>query len=194
MTTNPSTHLFWITSRAAGTAALVLSSLAVSYGLMMGAKLLKRTGPDRRNIHEILSLSTMAAIAVHGLALLGDKYLHPSLADIALPFVSSYKTLATSAGIVAGWAIVLLGLSYYVRTRIGTRRWKMIHRFTLLALVLGLVHAVTEGTDSGQLWFLALTAIAIAPAVALLLVRAGKTRLGRRQGAKAPRTREYALQ
>jgi len=64
----------------------------------------------------------------------------------------------------------------------------------LLAWVLGLVHAVTEGTDSGQLWFLALIAIAIAPAVALLLVRAGKTRLGRRQGAKAPRTREYALQ
>ena len=34
MTTNPGPHLFWITSRAAGTVALVLASLAVSLGLL----------------------------------------------------------------------------------------------------------------------------------------------------------------
>ena len=34
-------HLFWITSRAAGTAALLLSSLAVCVGLLFGGKLVK---------------------------------------------------------------------------------------------------------------------------------------------------------
>ena len=30
--------------------------------------------------HEVLALSTMIAIAIHGLSLLGDPFLHPRLA------------------------------------------------------------------------------------------------------------------
>ena len=78
MTTDPTPHLFWITSRAAGFAALVLASLAVSLGLLMSTKLLRRRGPDLRVTHEILSLSTIVAIVVHAAALLGDQFLHPS--------------------------------------------------------------------------------------------------------------------
>ena len=68
MTTDPTPHLFWITSRAAGTAALVVASLAVSLGLLMSTRLLKRfKAADLRLTHETLSLATMVAIAVHGL-------------------------------------------------------------------------------------------------------------------------------
>src|SRR5437870_2938965 len=130
MATDASPHLFWITSRAAGAAALVLASLSVCLGLLMATRLLKRAGgPDLRVAHEALSLATMAAIAVHGLALLGDHYLHPSLADIAVPFASGYKTVWTTLGIVSGWALVALGVSYYARARIGQQRWRTLHRF-----------------------------------------------------------------
>ena len=61
----------------------------------------------------------MAALAVHALALLGDQYLRPSLLDVTVPFVSDYKTGWTSLGIIAGWATVLLGLSFYARRLIG---------------------------------------------------------------------------
>jgi methionine sulfoxide reductase heme-binding subunit len=172
----PSEDLFWITSRAAGTAALVLSSLTVSAGLTMGAKMLKRSGPDRRIIHETLSLSVMVAIAIHGLSLLGDKWLHPSLLQVTIPFLASYKTLTTSIGIVAGWAFVFLGLSYYLRRRIGQKRWQLIHRFTLLAWALGLVHAFTTGTDAGKTWFIALIVLTAAPALVLLPIRIASAR------------------
>ena len=151
-------HLFWITSRAAGVAALLLSSVSVCVGLLMGGRMLRGRGPDLRVTHEALSLATLAALAVHGLALLGDGFLHPTLADIALPFVSGYKTFWTTTGIVAFWAMLLLGLSYYARARIGVQRWRVLHRFTALAWLLGLVHALGEGTDAGQAWFLAMTA------------------------------------
>jgi sulfoxide reductase heme-binding subunit YedZ len=164
-------HLFWITSRAAGIAALVLSSLSVCLGLTMGRKLMRRNGPDLRVAHEALSLATLGAIAVHGLTLLGDGFLHPSLADVALPLASAYKTFWTSAGIVAFWALLLLGLSYYLRGRIGVQRWRKLHRFTALAWALGVVHSLGEGTDAGQTWFLAMTAIVVLPALALLAVR-----------------------
>jgi methionine sulfoxide reductase heme-binding subunit len=93
------------------------------------------------------------------------------LADVTVPFVFSYKTLATSVGIVSGWGMIFLGLSYYVRDRIGNARWKLIHRFTLLVWLGGLVHTFTEGTDAGQVWFIALIVLTTAPALVLLAAR-----------------------
>jgi sulfoxide reductase heme-binding subunit YedZ len=172
MTTDAGPHLFWITSRAAGSAALVLSSLAVCVGLLMSTRLLRRFGnPDLRVTHEALSLATLAAIAVHGVSLLGDQFLHPSVADISVPFVSGYRTWWTSLGIVSGWALAALGLSYYARNRIGQDRWRTLHRFTALAWVVGLAHSLGEGTDAGQTWFLAMTGIVAVPALLLLLGR-----------------------
>jgi sulfoxide reductase heme-binding subunit YedZ len=164
-------HLYWITSRAAGIAALLLSSISVCVGLLMGGQLLKGHKPDLRVTHEALSLATLVALAVHGLSLLGDGYLHPSLGDVAIPLLSSYKTVWTSMGIVAFWALLVLGLSYYARTRIGVQRWRRLHRFAALAWILGLAHSLGEGTDAGQTWFLAMIAVVVVPALVLLLVR-----------------------
>jgi methionine sulfoxide reductase heme-binding subunit len=172
MTTDPTPHLFWITSRAAGTAALVVASLAVCLGLLMSTRLLKRfSAADLRITHETLSLATMVAIAVHGASLIGDQYMHPSLLDVSVPFVGPYKTGWTSVGIISGWVLVALGLSYYARGRIGIERWRRLHRFTALAWLLGLVHSLGEGTDAGKTWFLAMIGIVTVPALVLLLWR-----------------------
>jgi sulfoxide reductase heme-binding subunit YedZ len=164
-------HFFWITSRAAGTLALLLSSVAVLVGLTMGQKLLKGRGPDLRVAHEALSLATIVALVVHAVTLLGDSFLHPSLADITIPFASSYMTIWTTAGIVAGWMMIILGLSFYARQRIGQQRWRKLHRFTALAWILGLGHSLAEGTDAGKAWFLIATGIVVIPAAALLMAR-----------------------
>ena len=163
-------HLFWITSRAAGIAALLLSSLAVCVGLLFGGKFVKGK-PDLRHLHEALSLATIVALGVHAVALLGDSFLHPSLADISIPFVSGYRRGWTTLGIVAGWAMIALGLSYYVRGRIGQQRWRNLHRFTAVAWLAGLAHSLGEGTDAGRTWFLVATAVAVVPALVLLAVR-----------------------
>jgi methionine sulfoxide reductase heme-binding subunit len=158
-------HLYWIASRAAGILALLLASASV------GAGLLSRRRPDLKAVHEALSLATIAALLVHAVTLLGDGFLHPNVADLTIPFASSYKTFWTSLGIVSGWALVLLGLSYYVRDHIGIARWRMLHRFTALAWLGGLVHSLGEGTDSGQGWFLAGVGVAVLPPLCLLAWR-----------------------
>jgi sulfoxide reductase heme-binding subunit YedZ len=184
VTTSATPHLFWITSRAAGIVALVLASLAVSTGLLMSTKLLKKRGPDLLAAHEVLSLSTIVAITVHGVALLGDQYLRPSIADISIPLVSSYKTAWTALGIVGGWGLALLGLSYYARRRIGAARWRALHRLTALMWLAGLVHALGEGTDAGQAWFLAMIGLVVVPALVLLSARM----LGLRGSGSGPQT------
>ncbi len=176
-------HLFWITSRAAGIAALLLSSLSVCVGVLIGGRglvsgrgriggrTLSAHRPELRVTHETLSLAALAALVVHGLTLLGDGYLHPSLGDVAIPLLSGYKTLWTSMGIVAFWALAVLGLSYYARARVGVQRWRKLHRLAALAWILGLAHSLGEGTDAGQTWFLVMVAVAAVPALLLLLMR-----------------------
>src|SRR3954465_5670303 len=112
-------HLFWIVSRAAGTAAPLRSSAGVGVGLTMGGRLVKGRGVDLRAAHEALSLATLIAIVLHAVALLGDSFLTPSLLDSQVPFASGYKEPWMSIGIVSGWGLVALGVSSYFRPRIG---------------------------------------------------------------------------
>ncbi len=171
--TDPSTHVFWITSRAAGISALVLSGLAVSAGLALGGRLalVRRRAPLLRTLHEALSLAVLAALAVHGLALLGDPYLDAGPADIAVPLAGSYRPFWTALGIVGAYGLAALSLSYYARARIGVARWKTLHRFVALFWLLGAVHALGAGTDAGQAWFLALYAATVLPPLVLLVLR-----------------------
>src|SRR6185312_2748575 len=141
-------------------------------------KLLKGRTSELRSAHDTLALATIVAILLHGVALLGDQFLHPSVADIAIPFVSSYKTFWTSLGIVGGWGLTLLGLSYYARRYVGAARWRKLHRFTALAWLAGLAHTLGEGTDAGQVWFLAMIALVAIPALALLATRLARTGSG----------------
>ena len=180
-----STQGWWITSRAAGIAALILSSASVGAGLLIGGRFVRGRGVDLRVTHEALSLAALVALALHVLALLGDSYFHASVADLTIPFVRNYRGPYMAIGIIAGWGMLLLGLSYYARERIGIGRWKVLHRFTALAWVLGIVHSLGEGTDAGRLWFLATVAIAAGPPLLLLAARIARGRLRSARAAPA---------
>jgi sulfoxide reductase heme-binding subunit YedZ len=97
--------------------------------------------------------------------------MHPSLVDIAVPFASGYKTGWTSLGIIATYALILLGPSYYARRLIGQERWRKWHRFTAVAWIAGIVHAFGEGTDAGSAWFVVMAALTAIPAAMLLVLR-----------------------
>src|ERR1700761_1695145 len=142
-------HLYWIASRAAGSAALLLSSVSVCVGLASSMRLLKGRASDLRVAHEALSLETIVDLVMRVLSLLGDGFLKLGFGELTVPFLSGYQRLWTTIGIVAFWAMLALGLSYYVRGRIGVQRWRVLHRFSALAWALGLAHSLGEGTDAG---------------------------------------------
>lgn len=166
-----SEHVFWITSRAAGVVALLAAGAAVTVGLLMSGRFGAARRGDLRVVHECLSLTTLVALIVHAVSLLGDGFLHPSLVDITIPFVSSYQRLWMADGITGGWMLLILGLSYYARRHIGVARWRSLHRFTALAWVLGIAHALGQGTDAGAPWFLLGLALFGLPGLALLVNR-----------------------
>jgi sulfoxide reductase heme-binding subunit YedZ len=182
---DPLTHIWWLASRASGVVALLLVTISVGIGLTMSAKLMRKRGlgPKLTAIHEQTALAGLIAIAVHGVTLLGDPWLHPSVAGISVPFVMGYRTFFTGLGIIAGWLAALLGLSFYVRRHIGPALWRKAHRATVVVYALGLIHTIGAGTDASTpwlRWFMALTAI---PMTGLFLRRV----LGRKPAARVSR-------
>jgi methionine sulfoxide reductase heme-binding subunit len=179
--TDPSMHLWWLASRAAGIVALGLITTSVMLGLAMANKLLR--GRNYAAIHEHLSVAGLLAILAHGVTLLGDSWLHPGLVGIAVPFTMGYRTAFTGLGIVAGYLAAVLGLSFYVRKRIGARLWRKAHRFTPVVYLLALAHTLGAGTDASTSWlrtFMLATGVPILIMVGMRL-RPGRSSAPRRQ-------------
>lgn len=116
---------------------------------------------------------TIVLILAHGLLLLGDSWLRPGLAGIAIPFQMSYRPFWTGLGIIAGYGLVLLGLTYYLRAQIGPSRWRYIHRFTAVFWIAGFIHAIGAGSDIGALWMWLVLMLPAIPAFVLLGMRFG---------------------
>lgn len=164
-------HGWWLASRASGLVALVLVTISVGLGLAMAGKVMRRPGLSRKllAIHEQTALAGLVAIAVHGITLLGDPWLKPGIAGIAVPFAMAFRPLATGLGVLAGYLAALLGLSFYARKRVGARLWRKAHRATVLVWMLGLAHAISAGSDASAVWFRA-WALATTPLIAGLFV------------------------
>jgi predicted ferric reductase len=170
---DPLKYSWWLMSRAAGITALVFVTASTVLGLFMASGIVKRPGLKGRLMpaHEYFSLFAVVAIFVHGLALLGDNWLKPSLAGIFVPGVINYRPLAVAVGIVSGYITVLLSLSYYLRRQIGIKRWRQMHRFIVVVWVMAIVHSFFAGTDASTVWMRVLLMASIAPTLFLTLYR-----------------------
>jgi methionine sulfoxide reductase heme-binding subunit len=163
---------WWLASRAAGILALVLMTASVVIGLLLATGL-ARTKPGLPKklvgIHEHAALCSLVAIAVHGIALLGDGWMRPGITGIAVPFVLDYKPVFTGVGIISGYIAAALGLSFYARRKIGPKVWRKLHKLIVVAWAGSMVHALGSGTDASSPWFRWL-AVALATPVLFLFV------------------------
>jgi sulfoxide reductase heme-binding subunit YedZ len=170
---DPAAHAWWLASRASGITAFLLVSCSVLIGLAMATKILRGRvkPPVLVKLHEHLALAGLVAIAVHAITLLGDAWLNPGPAGVLVPFTMDHEPLFTGLGIIAAYIAALLGLSFYVRRRIGTKRWRSLHRLTLLVYGLSVIHTLGAGTDASTLWLQAILLVTGAPILFLTLLR-----------------------
>ena len=184
------THGWWLASRASGLVALVLVTISVGLGLAMAGKVMRRPGLSRKllSIHEHTALAGLVAIAVHGITLLGDPWLHPGIAGVTVPFAIGFRPPAVAAGIVGGYLAAALGLSYYLRKRIGPRLWRKAHRATIVVYLLGLGHAFAAGSDASTPLFRGWAIATGIPIAGLFLYRLGAARRATRRRAAAGET------
>ncbi len=173
---DPGKYPWWLASRSAGIVAFLLITAAVVLGLLMASKLIKRPGLKRNlvKVHEQVALTALVAIGAHGVLLLGDAWLKPGITGITIPFTLGYRPLYTGLGILAGYLALLLGPSFYWRRRIGAKRWRQLHRATVVVFALAVVHSLGSGTDGASGWFRVIVLGSAAVVLALAVVRYGR--------------------
>ena len=118
----------WLIARAAGLVAFGLLTLSVWLGLSISTRLLApRHMKSLVAWHQTLVWTAVGMFALHGLALLLDPTLHFGFLAVLVPGAAPWRPLAVSAGVVTGWLMLLLAVSFRYRRRIGQKNWRRFH-------------------------------------------------------------------
>ncbi len=146
---------YWYLSRATAFASLSLLWVSMALGLAVTNKMARfwPGAPAAFAIHEYVSLLGLAFAMFHALVILGDKYIKFTLTQILVPFSTmDYKPLWVGLGQIGFYTWVIVALSFYIRSRIGQKTWRILHYLSFGMYLLALLHGIFSGTDSSAVW------------------------------------------
>ncbi|HET7770893.1 MAG TPA: hypothetical protein VFN74_19120, partial [Chloroflexota bacterium] len=149
----PEAKAYWFLARSSAFVAFALLWLSMALGLLMTNKLsrLWPGAPATYELHQFASLLGLAFALFHGMILLGDRYIGYTLRDVLVPFASrGYRPVWVGLGQVTFYVSLVVGLSFYVRRRIGHRAWRLLHFASFAAFAGALAHGVFAGTDGAS--------------------------------------------
>jgi len=145
-----SIQLWWYVTRAAGIVAYLLLWFSTVLGLAVKSKFLDRM-LDRMftyDFHEFISLLSIGFVLLHVVVLMLDRYLPYSLGQVLIPFLSPYRPLWVGIGVVAFYVTLLVTVTFYLRTKIGQKAFRLIHILSLLGYLGVTLHGLYAGTDA----------------------------------------------
>jgi methionine sulfoxide reductase heme-binding subunit len=144
----------WLVARAAGFVAYGLMTASVLAGLVLKSKPFGRKlrAIVALEIHRTLSFLGLAAIGLHGVALVLDDAVHITLSDLVIPGIAPYRPVWTAFGVVAAELMLALIVSFPLRKVFGFKTWRKLHWATYLTFALATLHGLKAGTDTGQNW------------------------------------------
>jgi len=149
-----SVHIWWYITRASGLMAYLLVWLSTLWGFAISSKIfdsfLERM--FTYDFHEQLSLLSLGFVVLHVVVLMLDKVEPMSLAEVLIPFVSSYRPFWTGVGIITFYISILVTVTFYIRSWISMKTFRTIHYLSVAAYVGALFHGLFAGTDSTLSW------------------------------------------
>ncbi len=150
------TKSYWFISRSSGLVAYSLVTLGVLWGLIQSGGLFRtRFSPVLAlGLHSFLNWMGLGFAALHGLILLGDGYIHIDLPRVFTPFLSEYRPVPVGLGIISFYLMLLLSLSFYARSLLGQRAFRLLHYVSFAVFVMVTAHGIYAGSDSGTLWWM----------------------------------------
>jgi predicted ferric reductase len=145
-----SRQMWWYVTRSAGIMAYLLLWFATVWGLVVPTKLLNRVLEPTFTIdfHEFISLLSIGFTLVHVIALTVDRYLPYSLAQILVPFLSTYRPFWVGMGTIGFYLVLLVTVTFYLRSRIGMKAFRSLHVLSLAGYLGATLHGLYAGTDA----------------------------------------------
>jgi predicted ferric reductase len=145
-----SQQVMWFITRSSGLVAYLVLWFSVAYGLAVPSKILDRLlhRSFTYDFHQFISLLSIGFIVLHVGVLLFDQYLPYSMIQILVPFLSLYRPLWVGFGVISLYLILLVTVTFYLRSKIGMKAFRAIHVFSLVAYLMVAVHGFFSGTDT----------------------------------------------
>jgi sulfoxide reductase heme-binding subunit YedZ len=146
------TDAIWVTARSTGTAALVALILSVLSGMALRSGALAWLSHNRavRAVHDLTSLLWLPLAIAHVIALMLDPYAKIGFADLLVPFLVSYGSLAIGLGTISLQLVVIVLISTWLKSSLTQQGWLAIHRLSYVAFVAAFAHGLLAGTDFAQ--------------------------------------------
>ncbi|HEY6057090.1 MAG TPA: hypothetical protein VIV06_03615 [Candidatus Limnocylindrales bacterium] len=144
----------WLVGRATGITTFVLLTAQVLLGLVLSHPTNQSTWKLSKVLypwHENLLVFVLAFVAVHVVALVADPYAGVGLTGAFVPGLSSYRSSPVALGTMSLYALLVTGLTARYARHLPAGAWLVLHRLSLGVFVLGWLHGVLAGTDSGAL-------------------------------------------
>lgn len=149
----------WYITRAAGLmAAVLLVALILSgVGLITGYTFKLLEPLTAWATHKALGLALVVTVFIHIIALLFDHYVPFSVAQIFMPFLSSYKSVSIGSHQLGSIYVALGIFAFYIMLAIiissllwidkKPYTWKAFHFLAYLVMIFIFIHALYLGTD-----------------------------------------------
>jgi len=171
-------QIWWYLARSSGIVTLIASGASVIWGLLLSTRVIKRRSLPKwlLDLHRFLGAITIAFLSLHLGSLLADNYTKFSIADLAIPWHSAWKSTAVAWGVMAAYCFVVVQATSLVRTRIPRKIWRGTHYASFPAFALALLHAATAGTDTANRAYVIIALLLATITVGLILVRVIATR------------------
>jgi sulfoxide reductase heme-binding subunit YedZ len=75
------------------------------------------------------------------------------VAKVLVPFASAgYKPIAVGVGQLGFYLWAIIALSFYIRKKIGSKTWRVIHFGSFASFLFALLHGISSGTDTATNW------------------------------------------
>jgi DMSO/TMAO reductase YedYZ heme-binding membrane subunit len=123
------------------------------------------------SLHRDLSLLAVVFIALHVIFSVADGFAPIGLIDALIPFQSAYRPLWLGLGAVAFDLMLALVITSLVRRRLGYGAWRAVHWLAYACWPIAVVHGLGTGSDSRQLWALAVTFLCIGVVALAIIAR-----------------------
>lgn len=143
----------WNLLRLSGFLAFFYMTVAVSFGMLFSLKSIKINKSLFLNIHFASGWIGFLASVFHGIILWWNNYLEYSLAEIVIPFISTYKPISSGLGTLSLLFFLVIWLSgdFWLKYLKG-KVWRYIHLLVYPAWLLMFVHGIWIGTSTGTTW------------------------------------------
>jgi predicted ferric reductase len=166
-------NVTWDVARAGGFTAYLLTALSVATGLALTVQWQSPRWPRLVNseLHNFLTLLALIFTGVHILAVWLDPFTRFGWAEVFIPFLSHYRPLWMALGIVGLYLALAVGLSTWLRSRIGYVWWRRLHLLTLATYALVTVHGLGNGSDTRTWWGALIYAASVVLIGSLLALR-----------------------